>query len=43
VEVSIQGERMTIGAFGSRHKLGEEGAKRIVDGVVSALEGLIVS
>ncbi|KAK4447270.1 non-ribosomal peptide synthetase [Podospora aff. communis PSN243] len=42
VEVSIQWDGMTIGVFGSRGRLGEEGAKGVVDGIVSVLEGLIV-
>ncbi|KAK0617614.1 non-ribosomal peptide synthetase [Immersiella caudata] len=43
VEVSIQCEGMVIGVFGSRRRLGNEGGRRIVDGVVSALGCVVVS
>jgi hypothetical protein len=41
VEVSVQGDEMTLGVFGSRSKLGQGGAVCIMDGVVALLKGVL--
>ena len=41
VEVSVQGDKMTVGVFGSGSKLGQNGAARIMDVVVALLEGVL--
>ncbi|KAK4236564.1 non-ribosomal peptide synthetase [Achaetomium macrosporum] len=38
VEVSVKGEDMTIGVFGSGKRLSREGADRIIDGIVEVLK-----
>lgn len=41
MEVSIKGDEMAIGVFGSRQRLGEGGPKQIVDGISLYLEGVM--
>ncbi|KAL2134015.1 hypothetical protein VTI74DRAFT_1220 [Chaetomium olivicolor] len=42
VEVSLHGDDMTIGVFGSGVQLGNEsGARRIIDGIVDVLKGAV--
>jgi len=41
VEVSIKGDQMSIGVFGPRQRLGQDGARKIVDEIVGSLEGAV--
>ncbi|KAH6843467.1 hypothetical protein B0I37DRAFT_437805 [Chaetomium sp. MPI-CAGE-AT-0009] len=41
VEVSVQGDSMTIGAFGSAQRLGGGGGDRVIEGVAALLMGVV--